>query len=604
MDERKKILLGNKDILSRKIQDFYVNVNLSKDSREIIPYKYDNIFDLTKFYNKERNECRNFIIYGIVDSYACDCNNLTIKIYDKQGSGATLLSTVQSQDVVSTQMPFRNIYGRFRGKYIIDNLPSNYTGYSVCLKLESSDFTIHNQIQDNVFEQQIIFTTLTLSNSGEKVIEKLNYGLNEAVTDCDGNVFEVNNDFDFFYNKHWIKKNLSVSNLNRIWIGNEETKFCETQQNPEFHGRNAYGIFNTGYFAYGETMEVYEINSSSTGNYEPNILISQHYISHTPSNGLCPTAETCSFGFERILLPADGNLQTTNLAEWPADTLVDFYPLNPYTTEPKYETLFLKGEYISGTNITTGTLYQIISPSWNFSYFRLKNQITFIGNSFDFYIQGNSIIQGYYKEVCPWSLNITSTLIRCSNETTIPPANPYTLFPSPQLQVTYSNEQDISINIASGYYIESYVFNSNAISNIAQNDYNLSFNMPSAPSSDPSQNNINLELLYKKYFNLNLIIATDFGYSGNPGKIKTNNGNTYYTGGIISSGYRCGDVVKITTITPPTGTFSTSDGQVPGHRTSKIVTVNGIEIIADAFGDYEFTILKNTTLEVEFVLET
>jgi hypothetical protein len=61
MDKRKKILLGNKDILSRTIQDFYIDINLSKDNREMLPYKYDNIFDITNFYNKERKECKDSV---------------------------------------------------------------------------------------------------------------------------------------------------------------------------------------------------------------------------------------------------------------------------------------------------------------------------------------------------------------------------------------------------------------------------------------------------------------------------------------------------------------------------------------------------------------
>ena len=62
MDERKKILLGDKDILTRKIKDFYLDINLSKDNKEILPQKYDNVFDVNKFYEQERNECRNFTI--------------------------------------------------------------------------------------------------------------------------------------------------------------------------------------------------------------------------------------------------------------------------------------------------------------------------------------------------------------------------------------------------------------------------------------------------------------------------------------------------------------------------------------------------------------
>jgi len=505
MDERKKTLLGNKDILSRKTQDFYVDVNLSIDNREIIPYKYDNIFDLTKFYNKERNECRSFVIYGIIDSYVCDCNNLTIKIYDSTSLYSNLLSTVQTQDIVSTQMQFPNIYGRLKGKYIIDNIPVNYTGYSVFLKLESTDSFINQQIQDNVFEQQLIFTTLTMSSSGEKVVEKLNYGLNEAVTDCDGNVFEINNDFDFFYNKHWIKKNLSVSNLNRIWIGNEETKFCETQQNPIYHGRTVYGVFNTGYFAYGEVMEVYEINTSSTGNYEPNTGTT-HYIPHVPSNGLCPTTDTYSFTFERVFSAATGNLIWTASIIWPYENAVNIFPLNPNSNGyPYYETQLMKTEPVSGINIYNS----YINTYWDFLYFRYQNGQQFTGDTFNFNITQNTIIEGVYQEICPLSLYVNPVFINPNYFSE--PAAPYSSVTYNQnsgqnhvnKKTKFSNGEQVQVIISQPYY---YIDDFNITgSSLVQNNY--------TPSNFASfmmmmTEDTYVDLFYKKFLTLDVVTAT------------------------------------------------------------------------------------------------
>lgn len=250
MDERKKILLGNKDILSRKIKDFYIDINLSKDSKEIVPYKYDNIFDLTRFYNQERNESRNFIIYGTLDSYSWDCNNLKIDVYQSPGlNHSDLLCTSLSKHIVNKNMPFKNIYNKLRGRYIIDNIPTTFNGCSVYLKITTPTTSY-------VLEQQLIFTTLTLSSSGEKVIEQLEYGLDEAVTDCDGNIIQVSNDFDFFYNKHWIKKDIFIPDLRTKWIGNPNDVYCEL---------DSLG-YNTGKLQYNTVMEVYEINNEPTGN--------------------------------------------------------------------------------------------------------------------------------------------------------------------------------------------------------------------------------------------------------------------------------------------------------------------------------------------------
>lgn len=268
MDDRKKILLGNKDILTRNIKDFYLDISLSKDNKELLPQKYDNIFDVNKFYEQERNECKNFVIYGTLDSYSWDCNNITIKVYQSPDLSGYLCQ-VKSKDIVNDNMPFKNIYNKLRGRYIIDNIPTTFTGCSVYLKITTS-------ATDYVLEQQLIFTTLTLSDSGEKFVEKLPYGLNEAVITCDGEVIEVNNDFDFFYNKHWIKKDIFIPDLRTMWIGNPNDSICL----QDVHG-------NTGILHYNTAIEVYTINNQPTGN-----IVNNHsngiFIPSITDTVLCP----------------------------------------------------------------------------------------------------------------------------------------------------------------------------------------------------------------------------------------------------------------------------------------------------------------------------
>jgi hypothetical protein len=226
MDERKKILLGNQDILSEAIQDIYIDLNLSNNNREIIPQKYNNVFDLTKFYQKERNQCRNFVIYGQIDSYVCDCNDLTIDVYNGEDINSGIITTTKTQHLINSYIPVYNIYGKLKGKYEII-IPPTFSNYSVFLRFKSSDLNVNSFVVKNVVEQQLIFTALTLNNVGVKEIQTLDYGLNEAVTDADGNTFEVNNDFYFFYNKHWIKKELNIVDLSTMWIGDESTSQIE-----------------------------------------------------------------------------------------------------------------------------------------------------------------------------------------------------------------------------------------------------------------------------------------------------------------------------------------------------------------------------------------
>lgn len=257
MDTRKKILLGDKDILSRKLEDFYIDINISRDNKEILPYKYDNTFDLTKFYEQERNTSRNFIMYGTIDSYSYDSNNLKISVYQSPNlNQENFLCAANSEHVVNGSMPFYNIYGKLKGKYIINNIPLTFTGCSIFLKIETQPPIVYAKW---VEEQQLIFTTLTLTQKGKKVVEQLNYGLDEIITDCDGNTKEINNDFDFFYNKHWIKKDLFFLNLNTYWIGNINDITCL---------QNAKG--NTGMLHYNSQVEMYEASREPTGKIRQN----------------------------------------------------------------------------------------------------------------------------------------------------------------------------------------------------------------------------------------------------------------------------------------------------------------------------------------------
>ena len=395
MDARKKILLGNKDILSRELKDFYIDVNLSVDSKEIIPYKYDNVFDLTKFYEQERNGSRNFIIYGTIDSYSWDCNNLKISVYQSPDlRQENLLCTVNSENIVNNNMPFNNIYNKLRGKYIINSIPPTFTGYSVFLKIETVSPATYATY---VIEQQLIFTTLTLTNTNEKIVEQLKYGLDEAVTDCDGNVIEVNNNFDFFYNKHWINKNLYFINDSKMWIGNEDTKTCE-MSSELFRGRNI-GTYNTGNYMFGEIKEVYQVNKLPTGNKEINIPESTHYIAPFSSSGACYVLPEYTFELGvNVLTNTSGNTSSTA----PTDGL-------EIIATPS-DTLFKEGEQITVSNIS-------ISPYWEFyGYYTNRvgqvygkgDSVDITANTFSFNIHQNTVIRAAFKEIVPYTIEYTS----------------------------------------------------------------------------------------------------------------------------------------------------------------------------------------------------
>jgi hypothetical protein len=199
MDEKLKILLGSEDIIARNNEDLYININLNRSFFEYKKEKYDNDFDLAQQFDKERNLSRNFRIYGIVDSNIINTNLISLRVYSD--SGATNLV----QQISTSSMNFNdniNVFNKKRGKYLI-NL-NNYSGSSIFIKIPTNN----DNISEQIFEQQLVFYDF----DGNFIP----YGTETVEIDNNLNTIDIDNNFPFFYNKHWVKKNISL----------QETKYC------------------------------------------------------------------------------------------------------------------------------------------------------------------------------------------------------------------------------------------------------------------------------------------------------------------------------------------------------------------------------------------
>lgn len=195
MDSKKKILLGSTDILAKDNEDLFLNINLNSTYSNIRNDKYENIFDVEAQFKKERNSSRDFRIYGLIDSTVTDCDNLQIEVYSSSAStGLTnLIHITGSTNLVYDGL---NVYGKKKGKFIV-NL-ENYESDFVFLKIPSNNQTF----KDQVYSQQVVF-----KDSEGKFVD---YGTKTIDIGDDGNAIEINNDFYFLYNKHWIKKDLLI----------------------------------------------------------------------------------------------------------------------------------------------------------------------------------------------------------------------------------------------------------------------------------------------------------------------------------------------------------------------------------------------------------
>jgi hypothetical protein len=193
MDDKKKIVLGSEDFIAKGVDDIYININLQQTFNQIKKDKYDNNFDLAEQFRKERNTSRSFRIYGIIDSNIIDTDNVDIRIY-KNSELTQYLGTITTTPLAYSE---KNVFNKKKGKYLLEL--DNYDADLVYMQILGDNISYENQ----VFEQRLVYYNL----EGEFVeygTETVDVGL------VDGGFLNIENNFPFFYNKHWIKKDLEV----------------------------------------------------------------------------------------------------------------------------------------------------------------------------------------------------------------------------------------------------------------------------------------------------------------------------------------------------------------------------------------------------------
>lgn len=195
MDDKKKIVLASKDVVVKKTEDVYINVNLKSSFNSIKKERFDNNFDLAEQFRRERNASRNFRVYGIIDSAKYDCDNLTLTIHSSGSANSSNIIT----SITSAPIGFgdKNVFGKMRGRYIIELDEYEDSNY-IFIKLPPGLTS---------FQKQTVEVQLVFNDSDGHFIE---YGTETIDIGINGEISTVNNDFPFFYNKHWIKTNFQV----------------------------------------------------------------------------------------------------------------------------------------------------------------------------------------------------------------------------------------------------------------------------------------------------------------------------------------------------------------------------------------------------------
>jgi len=192
MSKKRKILLSEFKGVSKENLDVLINIDLQRSFYEFKQERYDNNFDLTKQFNKERNASRNFRIYGTIDSTIVNCDDIKITVY--RDSGYTDIHSIINTSSVSYNAP--NNFGKVRGKYMAEL--NNYDSDVAYFLIESDDFFY----KDQKWSQRVVFYDADGNFA--------NYGSDTIDINFDEEIVTIINDFPFFFNKHWIRNNYSL----------------------------------------------------------------------------------------------------------------------------------------------------------------------------------------------------------------------------------------------------------------------------------------------------------------------------------------------------------------------------------------------------------
>lgn len=193
MDKQKfKILLNSQNNASSEDIDLFLQFDLHSTFSTITKERYDNNFDLSQQFEKERNASRNFRVYGEITSTVIDCDNLIIRVFSDEDE-TNEITTIQTTKV---SYGTNNVFGKKKGKYLLEL--DNFQYDTVHMLIESDNFSYQNQR----WSQQLVFFDAENNFIG--------YGNETVDLTLDAEFITIENDFPFFFNKHWVRLDYNV----------------------------------------------------------------------------------------------------------------------------------------------------------------------------------------------------------------------------------------------------------------------------------------------------------------------------------------------------------------------------------------------------------
>lgn len=221
MNIKKQILLPRSSFALANDEDVFINLQLNKTFSDIKNEKINNVFNITEQYNKERQASLKFCIYGLVESRFGNTGNAILDV--EESNGLTFYLPKISSDSISDKKisiktfeltlgsngMSRNLYGKTKSAYSFlfeidknellaqDELIRSNGGVP---KTRTINFSIIDSEKNVFFIKNVPYLFYDLEGN------LVNFGTQTSDIDEEGNTIELNNDFDFFYDRHWIRE--------------------------------------------------------------------------------------------------------------------------------------------------------------------------------------------------------------------------------------------------------------------------------------------------------------------------------------------------------------------------------------------------------------
>jgi len=213
MKDKRKILLGTKDVLPRVNKDLYINLEIYNSADELQTEIINNDFNLREQFNKERRQSLKFCLYGTMDSIYSDLENLELSIKTNH-EDLLYVPRIEAGAQASTEVKTftkslshesglsKNIFKKKKSSfYFMFELSPGIKNYgeTKVLILDIKDS------KKNVYA--ILEIPFLFFDSDNNLVE---FGTDTVDLDLNGNEQVIENDYPFLYDTHWIKREFNI----------------------------------------------------------------------------------------------------------------------------------------------------------------------------------------------------------------------------------------------------------------------------------------------------------------------------------------------------------------------------------------------------------